>query len=341
MAQEGDFGALDYNQQVKVLTKLAIKILTQGFGLLKTDCKLKCVSHWQNTTFRVEVRRGALAGMYALRINRLVSQEYRTICSEVEWLEAISHATDLVVPNPVRNLQGDLLTTAAIPEVGAARHAVLFHWIEGAFLDATLTTDHMREIGDFMGRLHNFSQQFAPSEDFQRKKLQWDGQMEDYYSRKGLESSPLLSTAQWMVLKRVREITEPIMRSIPQDSDVYGLIHNDIYQKNMIFVDNRVCVIDFDNCGWGHYLLDLAVTLAQIRHHDDYQQKRTALIHGYEIQRLLAHQEKLDYFMAARLVLLTLYMASQNDNPEMRAYAPGYIQQAVHDLEKWLDAGTF
>ena len=33
----------------------------------------------------------------------------------------------------------------------------------------------------------------------------------------------------------------------------------------MLFTDDDVQVFDFDNCGFAHYVLDVAVTLAQVR----------------------------------------------------------------------------
>ena len=44
---------------------------------------------------------------------------------------------------------GDLLTVAEHAEVPAARSRVLYHWVDGRFLDTTLTTAHLRRVGAF------------------------------------------------------------------------------------------------------------------------------------------------------------------------------------------------
>jgi Ser/Thr protein kinase RdoA (MazF antagonist) len=44
-------------------------------------------------------------------------------------------------------------------------------------------------------------------------------------------------------------------------------------------------VIDFDDCGFGYWLYDIAVALWELRHRNDYGQFRATLIKGYTQHR--------------------------------------------------------
>lgn len=347
------FANFSYDEQVERLTRFVHGVLPH-YDLGAGDVRVRCVSHWQNSTFHID----ASSGSYALRVNRSATQSAAAIRSELAFLTSIVESTALAVPAPVVNRAGERLTTVdaqsgdealiAATTVDSGRHCVLFRWLEGDFLDgAALTPRHVEAVGEFTARLHNHAQGFVPPDGFVRKQLEWDGQMEQYFSDKGLEKSPLLTT-RWPLLHRVRARTEPAMGHLGRAPEVYGLIHNDIYQRNLLFAPasehggdvgvEHVRAIDFDNCGWGHYLLDLAVTLVQLRQHSDYVAKRAALLRGYRRQRALSGREErlLHEFMLARLLLLTLYMASQTENDAMRAYAPSYVADAVVGLERWL-----
>ncbi|MEQ8677631.1 MAG: phosphotransferase [Aggregatilineales bacterium] len=335
-----EFGNLSYDEQVARLTELAHVVL-EAYGLSSEDYGLSCVSHWQNSTFRVDVLRGELAGRYALRINRPVSQNVATIRSELQWLDALNRDTKLHVPKPIKQRNGDLLTSIYTRQVEETRHCVLFKWIEGEFLDGELTPRHMILVGEFMAKLHNHSASFESPAGFIRNNLEWAGQMRTFYEEKELDSSPAISKDTWTLFHQVRTRVEPRMCALGNESSTFGLIHNDIYQKNMLFHQGQVRVLDFDNCGWAHYLLDIAVTLAQVRKHPDYLAKRNALLTGYRNYRMFSDDEEqlLDEFIAARIMLLALYMASQIENEQMKAKAPAYVVTVAEDLRRWMAGG--
>jgi Ser/Thr protein kinase RdoA (MazF antagonist) len=48
---------------------------------------------------------------------------------------------------------------------------------------------------------------------------------------------------------------------LPQDIDSYGLIHSDIHQQNMLVNDNHISVLDFDDCQYGFFALDIGIAL--------------------------------------------------------------------------------
>ena len=67
---------------------------------------------------------------------------------ELEWLDAITRDTDLVVPKPIATREGELLTVATTPGVPEPRVCALFRWVKGRFCgQADLTGRHLEKAG--------------------------------------------------------------------------------------------------------------------------------------------------------------------------------------------------
>ena len=110
------------------------------------------------------------------------------------------------------------------------------------------------------------------------------------------------------------------MTQLGSSADTVGLIHADLHLDNALFCHDDVKVIDFDDCGFGYWLYDIAVALWELRHRHDYVQFRDALVEGYTQYRPppgdLAH---LDDFIATREVAFGLWFTGMaHANPAFR-----------------------
>ena len=90
------------------------------------------------------------------------------------------------------------------------------------------------------------------------------------------------------------------------DVDDVGLIHADLHLGNALFHRGGVKLIDFDDCGTGHRLYELAVALWELRDRPDYSAFRDALLTGYREHREL-DATHLDDFVATRQVAFDLW----------------------------------
>jgi Ser/Thr protein kinase RdoA (MazF antagonist) len=91
--------------------------------------------------------------------------------------------------------------------------------------------------------------------------------------------------------------------------DVFGLIHGDLgLDANVLFWHGEAHAIDFDDCGFGYWVYDLAISPKHCREDAPYPQFRDALLEGYaELRSLPQGQLKhLELFMAAWDVYLSL-----------------------------------
>jgi Ser/Thr protein kinase RdoA (MazF antagonist) len=125
------------------------------------------------------------------------------------------------------------------------------------------------------------------------------------------------------------------MGHLGEDADSVG-IHADLHLGNVLFRRDEVRVIDFDDCGFGYWLYDMAVSLRELRHRDDYQSFRSALIGGYPRHRPLppGYLAHLDDFIATREVAFGLwYTGTAQVSPLFRAD----LDQVQADIARSLD----
>ena len=126
---------------------------------------------------------------------------------------------------------------------------------------------------------------------------------------------------------------------------VYGLIHADLgLADNVAFHAGEAKIFDFDDCGFGYWVFDFAVTLSEhfIDTGDRSQTTVDALTMGYEETSSLEGIgfEYLDLFMAARFAqFMYFYQATGMAHPQHMEEArqeineqAGYLKKILKDL---------
>ncbi len=157
-----------------------------------------------------------------------------------------------------------------------------------------------------MGQFHQISETFVPPEGFRLPT--WDARAmftEDSPYRPGPFRS-LLSRSDRAVFDEVSEETAAIFESLGGGGEAFGLIHNDFILGNCHLVRARngwdLGVIDFDDCGWGHFLYDLAPVMGNFSDYRHFHRLRAAFLDGYRSVRALPVELEahLPVLMAAR-----------------------------------------
>src|SRR5204863_9062608 len=112
----------------------------------------------------------------------------------------------------------------------------------------------------------------------------------------------LISAADARIVARGLEIVRATTAQLAKEAGNVGLVHADGHQDNFMFHAGSVRLIDFDDCGWGFYLYDVAVPLSEITLRPRYREMRAALLDGYSLTRSLpdSADEHLDSFIVLR-----------------------------------------
>jgi Ser/Thr protein kinase RdoA (MazF antagonist) len=257
---------------------------------------------------------------YVLRV--LTTSDWDYARSELTWLSALSQA-GLPVPSPVPTQEGELLTKIATPGVPEGKIVSMMRWINGRRLTKGFRKHHLRALGQIVARLHSFSADWQPPEGFTRPHWDWEGQLggrEFRYPVEELSAAmpDIYREAFQIVSKQVKQATQ----EFGKNPDAYGLIHSDLYPENMLFNGRQVFPIDFEDCGFGYWIWDIAIALCSWPWTEDWYWMREAFLEGYFQIRTLpeAQLQHLDLFMAAQYATMVLWstMFIQTD-PAMRA----------------------
>jgi Ser/Thr protein kinase RdoA (MazF antagonist) len=183
-------------------------------------------------------------------------------------VEKIRHnALFLDFVKQLTNLKIQALPQTDFPLVdweGEKRYLVLNEWIEGekpALKDAQL----MQKMGKMTAQLHNAASVFPTN-----------------IPVLNIDNS-LIQTVKFKILARRNQYDFDAKRldlafekmaltyqKAGNDPSVFGLIHSDLHFANVIINDEgELSPIDFDELAYGHYLLDIAITLNEIEDYDD------------------------------------------------------------------------
>jgi Ser/Thr protein kinase RdoA (MazF antagonist) len=310
--------------------------------------RIRLVAHGENTTYRVTSAGGASDGEYLLRVHR-PSRHGRDIdsrlavTSELEWLVALRADTSLAVPEPVRAAGGELTTTASVDGVDGSRVCSLLRWMNGRNHHHSALPVHLQRLGGVLAQLHDHADHWQRPDGFVRTR--WDhetyfGNTMVYGNVDAVDAWNLLPASLRRRFAAVAEKVGNVMQQLGQGTDVFGLIHADAHLDNVLFDGGQARLIDFDDCGFGYRIYDVAVALWELRHRDDYSSFNEAFIRGYTEHRPLPAEqlEHLDAFIAAREVAFGLWLVGMAETrPSFRENLAGEFEYIERSLRVVLD----
>ncbi len=273
---------------------------------------------------------------YVLRICYPMTALAR-VQEELDWLLALQHETDLVVPSPVANEQGAFITSWRASELDPVQHCVLFNWVEGHSVRDSMSQETAESVGALLARLHRHAQSYTPAHASAfvgpRYDIDWLIGPTSWWSS-GRARQDLGSDTYTRLQSAIDLAVEAMSRfgEVPQH---FGMIHADLHFDNILLQNNRYALIDFGDCSLGYYLHDLAITEQAFRHCFDNQHLITAFHEGYCRERNipLPFLRDIDAFMIPVDVLFLEWILS-TDNSEARELLLSRVPQKIeHILE--------
>jgi Ser/Thr protein kinase RdoA (MazF antagonist) len=329
-------------QQLEVLARAAL--IHWGFE----DPALGLLKYRENAVF------GARVGdaRYAVRIHRPGYHSDAALTSELAWMEALSDA-GIHTPPVVHTTDGRRFVVADVEGVPEPRQVDVLGWVDGEQIgtiegDQAPTAQAVRENHYAAGRLsaliHNHSQSWTQPAGFVRHVMDGAGLIGEHGYLGNYRELGNLTPDQFITLDRAREVILAELSAFGQNPDRFGLVHGDFLPENLLRSDDDIRIIDFDDCGFGWHVMDMATSMFFLLGEPEYEPAFEGFVAGYRSERDLpeAHLAMLPTFLLARGMTYLAWIASRPETETAQELAPvlavsvselaaGYLETHVNE----------
>ena len=257
----------------------------------------------ENHTFRIDGPNGA---RHVLRLHRPGYQSRAAIESELVWVAAL-RGTGLPVPRPLIGRDDNLVQHLD------DRFAVLFAFETGEEPSPERDLAPVfKVIGRFAATAHRHVEGWTRPAGFVRPAwtaetiLDPDGLWGDW------RHAPHVRGDVQKTLERLDRRLRSALAAYGTAPDRYGLIHADMRLANLLADGDTVTLIDFDDCGFGWFLYDLAASLSFLETGPQLAELKRSWIEGYTAIRALTEDDlgMIDAIILLRRMALLAWIGS-------------------------------
>jgi Ser/Thr protein kinase RdoA (MazF antagonist) len=291
------------------------------------DVPFSLKGHAQSWLFQVTQADGLPA---MLRL--IPAQAEAAVPLQIRFLLALARETSLVVPRPLRSER--FVVRDGLWE------AVFYAYVPGENrAPKDLTEEDASRVGGFLASLHYEAQRFMRPQTAD-PRLNADGLLGPV----SVYASP--NESQFLTLEdegRLRSLhqrladTETLVGSSPEH---VLLLHGDFLLQNIVFDGEAIGALDFEMCGWGAALYDLATFLWQMKPLPNYERIADAFWHGYTQWRALPPREWLEVFIAARQGASVRWVIQNRHLPGYAERVNDIVRQRMDEIAGFLDTGV-
>jgi Ser/Thr protein kinase RdoA (MazF antagonist) len=289
--------------------------------------EISLINNEYNATFKVETNEGT---QFALRINVNSPRSIANLKAEIAWVNFLTTDARVKVPHPIASSKGDYFVTFPHGDKGSELKCVLYSWLEGEELGDEPTPEQIRSLGAAMATLHLSSKDF---------ELPIDAELPDFKDPMW-ETEDFLLSAKSVLDLDARALVAQALEMIKLEIDALyrehaqQIIHADLHGWNVMWHNGEIAVFDFDDCGFGLPVQDLATAIYYL----DTPEQDVALKEGYaSVAELPPYTEsQMQMFMIQRRIILLNYLY-ETSNEEHRAMIPDYLEESLRRITKFLN----
>lgn len=291
----------------------------------------------ENATFLLKVLTDGRPRQ-VMRVSRIGYHSVKEIEAELQWLLRLQSGNRVKAVCPLPNGQGRFLTVTKAE--GQEYVCVVFSYLEGYHPDAADTVRARRdfyEIGRIAALLHEDIAEWSGAGTLDRPRWDW----EHMVGRQGLlgdwRQCRDLTRQQYDLLDETCCRIRRRLISYGEREDNFGLIHSDLRAANLLKKDGVMQVLDFDDCGFGWHLYDLAGTFSFLEDNIRLEQWVRAWLEGYETVLPLRKEDirEIPTMIMARRIQLLAWITSHEDSDPVREMYAGFAGKTAELAERY------
>jgi Ser/Thr protein kinase RdoA (MazF antagonist) len=197
-------------------------------------------------------------------------------------------------------------------------------------------------LGEITARLHLQSRGWTTPIGFTRKRWDVETILGPQPHWGDWRQAPGLDAQGEALLERATAVLAQDLQAYGTGPKVFGLIHADLRLANLMVDDQGLTAIDFDDCGFGWWVYDLASALSFIETDPRLPDLIARWCEGYARITPLRAEDRamIPAMILLRRVLLTAWLATRADSDTGRALGgPAYTLGTLELAEDYLADG--
>ena len=339
--QQNSFVALSQDAQVDRLQQLA-RVALAHWRL--EAAPLALLKYRENAVFKAT--HPATGERFVLRVHRAGYRSDAELRSELQWTAALIEA-GIEAPAAVPTATGESFVTVGHEAVPEPRQCDLLRWVEGTIIgnvegDHVASADEVRtshfQAGRLAALIHNHGEHWPRPPGFTRLSMDFDGLIGSRGYLGPYGACQLLSPDQVALLDQARDAIRLALENFGQAPDRYGLTHGDFLPENLLREGDTVRIIDFDDCGFGWHVMDIATSLMFLLGQAQYEDAFAGFVGGYRTARALpdGHLEMLPLFLLARAMTYVGWVGSRPEAAIAQERGPLIVGATLALAEEFL-----
>lgn len=293
----------------------------------------------ENATYMVKNKETG-ENMGVLRVSRPGYHTLSELESEMSWLRQINDYTPLIVANPINGKDGKPIQQVTGDD-GNIYFCVICDFLPGSEPDESNPAKMVKDfemLGETTAYLHRQASIWNGTKTIDRMEWTYDniigktaawGCWQDFEGMTP-EAEEFLEEACRIIKKRLKRYG--------RNQNNWGLIHADLRLANILVENDTIKVIDFDDCGMGWYLHDLASSISFIEHKEIVPDLINSWLKGYKKVMPFTDTdfEEIDTFILMRRLQLMAWLASHKESGPVAEFSVGFLEGTIGLAERYI-----
>ncbi len=248
----------------------------EPFGF-PADAHIALLSLSENATYRIDDP--AASRTAVLRVHRTGYHPPGAVASELAWLQALRRDAGLLTPAVYSSVDGREVVDVTVGDL--TRQTVLFEWLPGTEPPEDKLTEKFELLGEICARMHRHSRRWQRPAGFVRFDWDFDCCVGDTPRWGRWQDGIGVGRDELATLTAAAELMRDRLARYGRGADRFGLIHADVRLANLLVDGDDIQVIDFDDCGFGWFMFDLATAVSFMEHDPRVPALCDAWVRGY------------------------------------------------------------